>query len=131
MSDTPQDFSTLEVTINKTSIGRKGERLARIFFKKKKFNIIAHNFRCRIGEIDLILRKDRAFRFVEVKYRRSEEFGLPQESVQKRKQLKIRKTAVYWLKYRQLPMDCEVHFDVLAINLEDGKISYNYLEDAF
>jgi putative endonuclease len=117
--------------MNKTSIGRQGESMARVFLKKKGYNIVAHNFRCRFGEIDLVLRKKQAFRFIEVKYRRSEEYGLPQESVQKRKQTKIRKTAVLWLKLRQLPMDTEVHFDVLAINQESGKISYNYIEDAF
>ncbi len=105
--------------------------MARIFLKKKGYNIIAHNFRSRFGEIDLILRKKQAFRFVEVKYRRSDEYGLPQESVQKRKQAKIRKTAVIWLRLRRLPMDSEVHFDVLAISQESKKISYDYIEDAF
>jgi len=117
--------------MDRTSIGRKGENLARVFLKKKGYNIVAHNFRSRFGEIDLILRKNREFRFIEVKYRRSEEYGLPQESVQKRKQAKIRKTAVLWLKLRRLPMDSEVHFDVLAINQKTSKISYDYIEDAF
>lgn len=117
--------------MDKTSIGRKGEDLARAFFKKKGFNIIAHNFRSRFGEIDLILTKNHAIRFIEVKYRRSDEYGLPEESVQKKKQAKIRKTAVFWLRLRQLPMDSEVHFDVLAISKKANKISYNYIEDAF
>ena len=117
--------------MNKTSIGRKGEDLACVFFKKKGYHIIARNFRSRFGEIDLILKKDRAFRFVEVKYRRTEEYGLPQESVQQKKQDRIRKTAVLWLKLRQLSMEAEIHFDVLAITKQSGKISYNYIEDAF
>lgn len=118
--------------MSKTSIGRKGERLARAFLKKKGSVIVAHNFRCRFGEIDLILRKNKAFRFVEVKYRRSEEYGLPQESVVKRKQTRIRRTAVLWLRMRHLPMDSEIHFDVLAISRDVfGKIAYEYIEDAF
>lgn len=118
--------------IDTTFIGKQGEELAREFLKKKGFNIIAHNFRCRFGEIDLILRKNKAFRFVEVKYRRSEEYGLPQESVVKRKQGKIRRTAILWLRIRHLPMDSEIHFDVLAISRNVfGKITYNYIEDAF
>ena len=118
--------------MNKTFIGKQGEELARKFLKKKGFNIIAHNFRCRFGEIDLILRKNRAFRFVEVKYRRCEEYGLPQESVVKRKQARIRKTAILWLRIRHLPMDSEIHFDVLAISRDVfGKITYDYIEDAF
>ena len=117
--------------MDRISIGRKGENLARIFLKEKGFTIVAHNFRCRFGEIDLIIRKNSTFRFVEVKYRRSEEYGLPQESVQKRKQAKIRKTALLWLKLRQLPMDSDVHFDILAITKHSGKIAYEYIEDAF
>lgn len=118
--------------MSSTSTGRKGERLARAFLKKKGAVIIAHNFRCRFGEIDLILRKNRAFRFVEVKYRRSEEYGLPQESVVKRKQARIRRTAILWLRIRHLPMDSEIHFDVLAISRDVfGKITYDYIEDAF
>ena len=118
--------------MSSTSIGRKGERLARAFLEKKGSVIIAHNFRCRFGEIDLILRKNKAFRFVEVKYRKSEEYGLPQESVVKRKQARIQKTAILWLRIRHLPMDSEIHFDVLAISRDVfGKITYNYIEDAF
>ncbi len=118
--------------MSSTSIGRKGERLARAFLEKKGSVIIAHNFRCRFGEIDLILRKNKAFRFVEVKYRKSEEYGLPQESVVKRKQARIRRTAVLWLRNRHLSMDSECHFDVLAISRDVfGKIAYEYIEDAF
>jgi putative endonuclease len=117
--------------MDNVSIGRKGESLAREFFKQKGFTIVAHNFHCRCGEIDLIIREKHALRFVEVKYRRSTEFGLPQESVQKKKQDKIRKTALFWLKLRRFPMDSEMHFDVLAISEASGKIDYDYIEDAF
>ncbi len=117
--------------MNKTTIGKKGEALARKYLKKKGYNIIDHNFRCKLGEIDLILRKDMAFRFVEVKFRRTLDYGLPQESVVKNKQRRIRNSAIIWLRRRYLPMDSEIHFDVLAISEEFGKIKYNYIEDAF
>ncbi len=117
--------------LNRTAIGRKGEELARRFFKARKDNIVARNFRTRYGEIDLILRRDRAFRFVEVKYRRSRDYGSPQSSVVRYKQQRIRKTAIYWLQLRHLPLDSEMHFDVLAIDEEGGKVKYEYIEDAF
>jgi len=117
--------------INKIQLGKKGEELARKFLNKKGFNIIDHNFRCRYGEIDLILRKDKAFHFVEVKYRRTLEYGLPQESVNKRKQRKIQGVALFWLKKRHLPLDTEIHFDVLAINQNGDNTEYEYIEDAF
>ncbi|MGQ9464518.1 MAG: YraN family protein [bacterium] len=117
--------------LNKVQLGKKGEELAQNFFKKMDFNIIDHNFRCRYGEIDLILRKNRSFHFVEVKYRRTLEYGLPQESVVKRKQKKIHLVALCWLKKRQLPMDSEIHFDVLAISNDNSGTNYEYIEDAF
>ena len=117
--------------MNKVSIGKRGEELARRYFKQKGYNVVDQNFRTRYGEIDLILRKEGSFRFVEVKFRRSLEYGLPQESVVRNKQRKIRNTALAWLRLRHLPIDCEMHFDVLAISEESGKIKFDYIEDAF
>lgn len=116
---------------NRTSVGKFGEELARRYLRKKKFNIVDHNFRCPLGEIDLVVRKDKAFRFVEVKYRRTEDFGLPQDSVVKRKQRRIRNAAIIWLKNRYLPMDSEIHFDVLAITEQRNKRKIEYIQDAF
>jgi len=66
-----------------------------------------------------------------VKFRHPLDFGLPQESVIRRKQNKIRKATLYWLRLRQLPMDTDIHFDVLAIHEQRGQIHYDYIEDAF
>ncbi len=112
-------------------LGKTGEELARRFLKKNGFNIVDHNFRCRYGEIDLVLRKDKAFHFVEVKFRRTLEYGLPQESVNRRKQNKIHTVALFWMKKRHLPMDSEIHFDVLAISRHSDSIEYEFIEDAF
>lgn len=116
---------------DKTSLGRRGEDLACIYLKNQRFNIVDRNFRCPKGEIDLIVRKDKAFRFVEVKYRRTPHFGLPQDSVVKRKQRRIRNAAVWWLMKRFLPLDSEIHFDVIAITELHNKTHYEYIEDAF
>jgi len=118
--------------MNKVGIGRRAETLARTFFEKRGFIVVDHNFNCRFGEIDLIVRKDKALRFVEVKYRSHVDHGLPQEAVVKRKQQRIRASALMWLKRRHLPVDGELHCDVLALygNLR-GKIVYDYIEDAF
>ncbi len=117
--------------LNKIQLGKKGEELARNFLTKQGFNIVDHNFRCRYGEIDLILRKDKSFHFVEVKYRRTLEYGLPQESVNRKKQQKIHNVALLWLRKRHLPMDSEIHFDVLAISQDKANPEYEYIEDAF
>jgi len=117
--------------MDRTAIGKKGEALARKYFEEKGFNIVDRNFRCSYGEIDLVLRKDKALRFAEIKFRRTLVYGVPQESVVRRKQRRIRNTALLWLKQRHLPIDSEIHFDVLAISEKTGKITYNYIEDAF
>jgi len=116
---------------NTTALGVQGEKLAGEYLRKKRYNIVDHNFRCPQGEIDLIVRKDKAFRFIEVKFRRTMDYGLPQDSVVRRKQQKIRKVAMVWLRRRRLPMDTEVHFDVLAIKGRAGGAEYEYIEDAF
>jgi putative endonuclease len=118
--------------MNRVGIGRRAEMLARAFFQKKGFIVVDHNFHCRFGEIDLIVRKRKSLRFVEVKYRTHIDHGLPQESVVKRKQQRIRASALMWLKRRHLPVDGELHFDVLALRKDiGGKIVYEYIEDAF
>ncbi len=117
--------------MNNVSIGKRGEELARRYFNQRGYDVADQNFRTRYGEIDLILRKNKSYRFVEVKFRRTLEYGLPQESVIRKKQRKIHNTALAWLKLHYLPLDCDLHFDVLAISEASGKIEFDYLEDAF
>ena len=116
---------------NRTSVGKLGEEIAREYLRKKKYNIVDHNFRCPLGEIDLIVRRNKALRFIEVKYRRSRDFGLPQDSVVSRKQRRVRNAAIVWLKNRHLPMDSEMHFDVLAITELGNERKIEYIQDAF
>lgn len=130
MPDPPKVLQTA-VKPSKTSLGILGENLARRYLDKKKYNIVDHNFRCPLGEIDLVVRKNRAFRFIEVKYRSTPDYGLPQESVVRRKQHRIRNAAIVWLKRRRLPLDSEIHFDVVAITKQAGETKYEYIEDAF
>jgi putative endonuclease len=118
--------------MSKVGIGRRAENLARDFFQKMGFIVVDRNFNCRFGEIDLIIRKHKALRFVEVKYRSRVDHGLPQEAVVKRKQQRIRASALIWLKRRHLPLDGDLHFDVLAIHRDArGKTVYDFIEDAF
>lgn len=85
--------------MNKQSIGKLGEKYAESFLISQNYKIIRQNFRSRFGEIDLIaydyVQKEIAF--VEVKARTGENFGEPEDSVNKIKQRKIIKTALYFL----------------------------------
>lgn len=94
--------------------GALGETRAAEFLKKQKYKIIAKNYRCRQGEIDIIARDKKTIVFVEVKARESSEFGQPSEYVTKGKTDKIKKAALFYLHENGLD-DADARFDVVEI----------------
>ena len=78
-------------------IGKKYEAQAAEFLEKQGYLILERNFQCRQGEIDLIGKEGEYLCFIEVKYRKSANYGTPLEAVTKAKQRKISKTALYCL----------------------------------
>ncbi len=82
---------------NKRIIGNKGEDLACLFLEKASYKILERNFSCRSGEIDIIALDGDYIVFVEVKYRSSNAYGYPRESVNYYKQRNISKVASYYL----------------------------------
>lgn len=101
------------MSANRTT-GLSGEHIARDFFHSRRYDVLETNYRAPCGEIDLILEKGREIIFVEVKARRSTEYGLPQEAVGAAKQKKIIKTALWYLQKSGLSGRA-IRFDVLAI----------------
>lgn len=97
------------------------------------YTLLAHSYRCRFGEIDLIAEKGGMLCFVEVKLRSGTEHGLPREFVDGRKQERLRKTAAWYLAEKQL--DCPVRFDVAEVYIAGRDVPQllrlNYLENAF
>jgi len=77
--------------ITKSRSGDKGEKLAENFLKRKGYNIIQRNYRCKLGEIDIIAELDDVIVFVEVRTKRTESFGIPQYSITSSKIGKITK----------------------------------------
>lgn len=114
-------------------LGRWGERLAARHLRRAGYRILARGFRCPMGEIDVIAQREQQIVFVEVKTRSSTTHGQPWEAVDARKQRKIVKTAVFFLKRRAL-VDVAVQFDVIAITRAPGwfsKASLEHFEGAF
>ncbi|KAA6186636.1 YraN family protein [Thiohalocapsa marina] len=104
----------------RTTPGQTGdakEALARRFLEQQGLQHVAHNVRCRLGEIDLVMRDAQTLVFVEVRYRRSERFGGAAASVDWRKQRKLSAAARYFLQRRQIDLPCR--FDVVAITAGD------------
>jgi len=76
---------------------------------------VARNWRCREGEVDLIVRRGRLFVFCEVKARTTDAFGVPAESVTRTKQARIRRLAARYLREAAPVRGREVRFDVVSV----------------
>ena len=108
--------------------GRTGEDVACAYLKKKKYEIIERNFTTNVGEIDIVAAHDGYVVFVEVKARRSTEYGAPSEAVTYFKQRKISQVASQFLsKYRKL--NFPVSIDVIEVYMDT--MTVNHIENAF
>jgi len=112
-------------------LGKTGEERALAYFKKAKYKIIKKSFRLHRGEIDIIAYDRKTLVFVEVKTRRKETFGLPEEAVTPAKQQKIRRLAEAFLALNGF-RDIECRFDVLSLTeQEDGNYLICHIKNAF
>lgn len=114
-------------------LGRWGEALAADYLRQKGYELLAAGWRCRFGEIDLIVRDRTYLCFVEVKLRRSAAFGTAGEFVNERKQQRLRTTAQLYL--QQHPTALQPRFDVIEVlapqGMETKKPNIRHLADAF
>jgi putative endonuclease len=99
---------------SRRAYGDFGERLAAQWYERHGYDVLARNWRCREGEIDLVARKGRVLVVCEVKARRSEAFGGGFEAVTATKQARLRRLAARWLAESR-PGAVEVRFDVVAV----------------
>ncbi|GMR15757.1 MAG: YraN family protein [Gammaproteobacteria bacterium] len=116
--------------------GEYTENLACQFLEDKGFKLIERNFHCRLGEIDLIMQDNNNLVFVEVRYRRSNNFGSGAESITYNKQSKLIKTASLYLQQHAKLNKYPSRFDVVSITgfIETDNINnidFNWIENAF
>lgn len=95
-----------------------GEKLACEYLRSVGFEILEQNFRCRFGEVDIVARDGEVVVFVEVRERGSMDFGGPEESLDRKKLLKIQKTAEVWLQGKDV--DWRIDF----VGILGGKIDH-------
>lgn len=100
---------------NKRMVGMCAEERAAVFLRARGMQILARNYRCRQGEIDLIARDGRYLVFVEVKYRSSSRCADPLSAVNRAKQRKICRVADYFRFTQKVPDDVPVRYDVIGI----------------
>ena len=113
--------------------GRWGEETAAAYLRRRHYTIVAANYRCRLGEIDLIAENRDYLVFVEVKLRTNLRYGMPRESVTAKKQEKLRSAALLYLSMHSL--DAPARFDVAEV-YTDARHSarstrIEYIENAF
>ncbi|MFH1801141.1 MAG: YraN family protein [Candidatus Omnitrophota bacterium] len=102
------------------SLGERGETAACVFLKDHGYKILEKNYKCKLGEIDVIARRQGRLAFIEIKTRTNAQFGTPQEAVDLRKQEKIFKVAQWYLKEKKI-LKFPIAFDVVAILWREGQ----------
>ena len=112
----------------KQTPGALAEARAEIFLLHQGLVKRAKNYRCKLGEIDLIMQHDTTLVFIEVRLRTHTAFANAAESVTRRKQQKIIKTAQYYLQQHQLTDKANCRFDVIAFS-DNG--NPEWIKDAF
>ncbi|WP_020418158.1 YraN family protein [Amycolatopsis sp. ATCC 39116] len=113
------------------TLGRRGEDIAARHLQKLGFVVLARNWRCRQGELDLIATNGRTLVICEVKTRTRESFGDPAEAVTEDKVARIRRLAGQWLSIHRVGW-CRVRFDVIAVYADgDGEPRVRHIPGAF
>ena len=107
--------------------GNRGEAIAAEFLKEKGFTILEKQYKSPFGEIDLVCQRGSEGVFVEVKTRKTNTFGYPEESVTKRKIQYIERTAQHYLSEKFLT-DHPWRVDVIAIEMRGGKPKISHFE---
>ena len=108
--------------MNASQLGQWGEDLAATHLEQAGHRIVARNWRCEYGEIDLVTRHHAVWVFVEVKTRRSQKFGSPQEAITSSKQRHLIDSARTYLAEHELD-DVDWRIDIVAIFVPPGDLS--------
>lgn len=111
------------------STGAAGEKAAAEYLMEKGYTVICRNFRCRLGEIDIIAENQKYLVFVEVKTRARGSMLLPREAVDAKKRARIIKAAEMYLVIHGVRL--QPRFDVIEVVTDGGVASINQIENAF
>ena len=101
--------------MNNRAVGTKFEEEAAKYLIKNGYQILQKNFRCRIGEIDLIAKEEGYLCFIEVKYRAATTKGFPAEAINRTKIRRITRTAEFYMLSHNIPQNTPCRFDAVVI----------------
>lgn len=114
----------------KRALGQRGEQLATLYLQEQGYMVLQRNYRTRYGELDIICQKNGVIVFVEVKTRRSQLFGSPEEAITRQKIMHIKKVALLYLAENKTSYK-EIRFDVITILIQGNEPRLNHIQAAF
>jgi putative endonuclease len=123
-------LSSLPMPDARQVLGAEGERAAEQFLRRQRYTIVQRNYRCPVGELDLVALDRGAVVFIEVKTRTQPGCGSPLEAVDQRKQRQIQRAAQYYLSAHRL-RDRDARFDVVGVWYEGGRLQCELVRNAF
>ena len=112
--------------------GDQYEKTARVYLEKAGLTLIQSNFHCRFGEIDLIMKDKTTICFIEVKYRSTLKFGGAAAAISRSKQVKLIKTANFYIMQNQTISNSPFRFDTITLQGDsNNKPEINWIQNAF
>jgi putative endonuclease len=118
------------VTKERLDLGRRGEALALKKIKSFGYQCIATNYRCSLGEVDLIAKDGDTIVFIEIKTRKGRSLGYAKEAIHEKKKRQLSKVALAYLKNNGL-FGSKARFDVVAIQVGAGRAEIELVKNAF
>lgn len=118
-------------TTDRKGLGDAGEQAAVGFLERSGYRVVARNFRCAYGEVDVVAERDGLLCFVEVRTRSTAAWGDPSHTVSWAKQRKVAKAALHYLFERADAQDRMVRFDVISVVGRGPDASVEHIPDAF
>ena len=118
------------MTKQRQDLGALGEDLALKEITRLGYKCIARNYRCPLGEIDLIAKERDSLVFIEIKTRKGRSTGYAKEAITPRKRRQLSKVALAYMKSNNCS-DAKSRFDVVAISLTRGKEEIEVIRNAF
>jgi putative endonuclease len=114
--------------------GKSAEEFAKHYLQRQGLTLVSQNYRCKYGEIDLIMRDKKITVFVEVRYRKSQHFGSGAETVDYHKQRKLLATASHYLQNNLRAAKQACRFDVISLSANsspsEGDYTVQWIADA-
>lgn len=114
---------------DRRQLGALGEQQALLYLQQQGLKLLARNWHCRQGELDLVMREDETVVFVEVRYRRHATWGSALESINSRKQQRLVRTAQAFLQSQSEWAELPCRFDVLTLDGPDMQL--HWIRNAF